>query len=178
MINKGMSEVITIEDIQADNEFRRVAKFLRKGDTYLSLDYFVTLHLSKSKQQVAEHHISYFRNVLDRKIYGKHRRLYKAVFIEEGKNATSRSYNERHCHMLIEKPKHLTLKQYKKEFNTLWEEICGSDDITWQRITNKKGGVGGLIDYCNKEIKYGIKAFTEELSDNSYQQKNRNKAHH
>ena len=58
----------------------------------------------------------HFRNVLDRKIYGKHRRLQKAVFIEEGKNATSRSYNERHCHMLIEKPKHLTLKQYKKEF--------------------------------------------------------------
>ena len=99
-------------------------------------------------------------------------------FIEEGKNALSRSYNERHCHLLIQKPKHLTKAQFQKQFNTLWEEICGSNDIDWQRITNKRGGVGRLIDYCNKEIKYGIKAFTEELSDNSYQQKNRNKAHH
>ena len=173
-----MSEVITIEDIKERNAYDSVLEFFRLGDTHKSLDYFITAHLSKSKQEVAEHHIKHFRNVLDRKIYGKHRRLQKAVFIEEGKNALSRSYNERHCHMLIEKPKHLTLKQYKKEFNTLWEEICGSNDIDWQRITNKRGGVGRLIDYCNKEIKYGIKAFTEELSDNSYQQKNRNKAHH
>ena len=173
-----MSEVITIEDIQADNEFGRVAKFLRKGDTHLSLKYFVTAHLSKSKQPVADHHIKHFSNVLDRKIYGKHRRLQKAVFIEEGKNATSRSYNERHCHMLIEKPKHLELREFRKQFNTLWEEICGSNDIDWQRITNKRGGVGRLISYCNKEIKQGVKAFIKELSDNSYQQKNRNKAHH
>jgi hypothetical protein len=173
-----MSEVITIEDLIADNEFGRVAKFLRKGDTHLSLDYFVTLHFSKSKQQVAEHHIKHFRNVLDRKVYGKHRRLCKAIFIEEGKNALSRSYNERHCHLLIQKPKHLTKAQFQKQFNTLWEEICGSNDIDWQRITNKRGGVGRLISYCNKEIKQGVKAFIKELSDNSYQQKNRNKAHH
>ena len=166
-----MSEVITIEQIQESNAYKDVLEFFRQGDTYQSVDYFITAHLSKSKQEVAEHHIKHFRNVLDRKICGAHRRLYKAIFIEEGKNALSRSYNERHCHLLIQKPKHLTKAQFQKQFNTLWEEICGSNDIDWQRITNKRGGVGKLIDYCNKEIKYGIKAFTEELSDNSYHQK-------
>ena len=33
-------------------------------------------------------------NVLDMKLVGERLRLYKAVFIEEGKNATSRSYNK------------------------------------------------------------------------------------
>ena len=173
-----MSEVITIEQLQESNAYKDVLEFFRQGDTYQSVDYFITAHLSKSKQEVAEHHIKHFRNVLDRKICGAHRRLYKAIFIEEGKNALSRSYNERHCHLLIQKPKHLTKAKFQKKFNTLWEEICGSNDIDWQRITNKRGGVGRLISYCNKEIKQGVKAFIKELSDNSYQQKNRNKAHH
>ena len=166
-----MSEVITIEQIQESNAYDNVLEFFSKGDTHKSLDYFITAHLSKSKQEVAEHHIKHFRNVLDRKICGAHRRLYKAIFIEEGKNALSRSYNERHCHLLIQKPKHLTKAQFQKQFNTLWEEICGSNDIDWQRITNKRGGVGGLISYCNKEIKQNIRAFRKELSDNSYHQK-------
>ena len=98
--------------------------------------------------------------------------LYKAVFIEEGKNATSRSYNKRHCHLLIQ-TNDLTKAQFQKQFNELWEEICGSDNIDWQRITNDKGGVGGLVSYCNKEIKEGIRAFRKELSDNCYLQKHR-----
>ena len=168
-----MSEVITIEQIQESNAYKGVIDFFRVGDTHASLDYFVTAHLSKAKQEIAEHHIKHFRNVLDRKMCGRSRRLYKAVFIEEGKNATSRSYNKRHCHLLIQKPKHLTKAQFQKQFNELWEEICGSDDIDWQRITNDKGGVGGLISYCNKEIKEGIRAFRKELSDNCYLQKHR-----
>jgi len=83
------------------------------------------------------------------------------------------SYNQRHCHLLIQKPKHLTKAQFQKQFNQLWADICGSDDIKWRRITAKDGGVGGLISYCNKEIKSGIKAFRKELSDNSYQQHKR-----
>ena len=62
------------------------------------------------------------------------------MFIEEGKNALSRSYNERHCHMLIEKPKHLTLKQYKKEFNTLWEEIAVAMILIGNASQTKRGG--------------------------------------
>ncbi len=167
-----MREVVYIEDIIKENEIAKAIKFFCRGDEIAVEDkfqYFVTAHLSYSKQQVAEHHIKHFRNVLDRKIYGKHRRLYKAVFIEKGDFD-----NERHCHLLIHKPKHLTKAQFEKQFNTLWQQICGSTDIKWKRITQKEGGIGGLLTYLNKQIKTkGIRAFTEELSDNSYQQTNR-----
>lgn len=167
-----MREVIYIEDIIKENEIAKAIKFFCRGDEIAVEDkfqYFVTAHLSYSKQQVAEHHIKHFRNVLDRKIYGKHRRLYKAVFIEKGDFD-----NERHCHLLIQKPKHLTKAQFEKQFNTLWQQTCGSTDIVWKRITQKEGGIGGLLTYLNKQIKTkGIRAFTEELSDNSYQQTNR-----
>ena len=59
-----MSEVITIEQIQESNAYDNVLEFFSKGDTHKSLDYFITAHLSKSKQEVAEHHIKHFRNVL------------------------------------------------------------------------------------------------------------------
>ena len=76
-----MSEVITIEQIQESNASKGVIDFFRVGDTHASLDYFVTAHLSKTKQEIAEHHIKHFRNVLDRKMCGRSRRLYKAFFI-------------------------------------------------------------------------------------------------
>ena len=46
------------------------------------------------------------------------------IFIEEGKNATSRSYNKRHCHLLIQKPKHLTKAQLE-----LLKEACKKDSL-------------------------------------------------
>jgi len=168
-----MSEPISIEDIFEEQASDKVVDFLRKGDDCISVDYFVTAHLSQSKQQVAEHHIKHFRNKLDREMCGRGRRLYKLVFVEEGLNALSRSYNERHCHLLIQKPKHLTKAQFASRFDSLWEEICGSSNIHWKRITIAQGGVGGLISYCNKESRFGNKPFRAELSDNSYQQKHR-----
>ena len=172
-----MSELIDLaewcEQLREANAYNECISFFSKGDDCRHVDYFITAHLSKSKQQVAEYHIKHFRNVLDRKTCGRGRRLYKAVFVEEGKNALSVSYNQRHCHLLIQKPKHLTKAQFQKQFNQLWADICGSEDIKWKRITAKDGGVGGLISYCNKEIKSGIKAFRKELSDNSYQQRKR-----
>ena len=166
-----MSEVICIYDIIRKNEIEKAIKFFVRGDNIPIEDkfqYFVTAQLSKSKQEVAEHHIKHFRNVLDRKVCGKHRRIYKATFIEGGT-----VFNERHCHMFIQKPKHLTKSQFEKQFNQLWQQTCGSDDIKWERITNKDGGVSGLLSYLNKQVEHGIRAFTEELSDNSYQQSNR-----
>jgi len=168
-----MSEVISIEQLIENKQAAACLDFFSKGDDNRCVHYFVTAHLSKSKQQVAEHHIKHFRNVLDRRVFGRAKRLYKAVFIEEGTNALSRSYNQRHCHMLIQKPKHLTKAQFEKQFNDLWQDICGSDNINWQRITKERGGVGGLIGYCHKEVKSGIKAFVKELSDNSYLQQHR-----
>jgi len=176
-----MSEVISIEGIRHSRELQRVAEFLCNGDKHIEAEdkfqYFVTAHFSKAKQIDAEHCVKHFRNVLDRKIYGSRRRLYKACFIEEGKHSKSLSYNERHTHLLIEKPKHLTKAQFEKQFNSLWENICGSDNIDWKRITNKEGGVVGLVDYCIKEIDFGNKAFIEELSDNASLQNNRETRH-
>lgn len=166
-----MNEVICIYDIIREKQIRKAVRFFNGGDDVNWRDkfqYFVTAQLSKSKQQIAEEHIRHFRNRLDREIYGKHRRLYKATFIEGGTE-----YNERHCHMLIQKPKDMTKAKFEKIYNTLWQEICGSDDIVWRRITEKDGGVVGLLSYLNKQVEHGIRAFTEELSDNSYQQKNR-----
>ena len=176
-----MREVIYIEDIRHNSELRKVVEFCCNGDKHIEAEdkfqYFVTAHFSKSKQIDAEHCLKHFRNVLDKKVYGSRRRLYKACFVEEGKNNTSASYNKRHAHILIEKPKHLTKAQFEKQFNSLWEDICGSDNIRWKRITNKEGGVLGLVNYCIKEIDFGNKAFIEELSDNSSLQNNRETRH-
>ena len=38
--------------------------------------------------------------------------------------------------------------------------------------------IKSLLEKAGETSQKGIEAFTEELSDNSYQQKNRNKAHH
>lgn len=168
----------TLEDVIIGKEITKALKFFSSGDDIDIEDkfqYFVSAHLSYSKQQVAEEHIRHFRNKLDRKIYGKHRRIYKAVFIEKGDFD-----NERHCHLLIHKPKHLTKAQFEKQFNTLWQQTCGSMDIVWKRITLKEGGIGGLLTYLNKQVKTKDlhRAFLEELSDNSYQQKHRQSTRH
>ena len=87
-----MSELIDLaewcEQLREANAFNECISFFSKGDECRHVDYFITAHLSKSKQQVAEHHIKHFRNVLDRKTCGRGRRLYKAVFVEEGKEET------------------------------------------------------------------------------------------
>ena len=87
-----MSELIDLaewcEQLREANAFDECISFFSKGDDCRHVDYFITAHLSKSKQQVAEHHIKHFRNVLDRKTCGRGRRLYKAVFVEEGKEET------------------------------------------------------------------------------------------
>lgn len=165
------------QSIVKENEMKRIAKFMFDGDKDVELTdkyhYHITAHFSKAKQQDAEYCFKHFRNVLDNKVVGRRNRLYKACFIEEGKNHLSKSYNDRHCHLLIQKPKHLTKKKYEEQFNELWQNICGNDNIKWTRIEKQKNGIDGVVDYLTKELEFGHKAFIEDLSDNASKQKNR-----
>ena len=79
-------------------------------------------------------------------------------------NHLSKSYNDRHCHLLIQKPKHLTKKKYEEQFNELWQNICGNDNIKWTRIEKTEKRNGGVVDYLTKELEFGHKAFIEDLT--------------
>ena len=175
----GNNESIYLEDWAKQRGIERIIEFLEGGDE-LSVDrkytLFVTAHLSKPKQVDAEFHCKHFRNKFDRQILGRGKRLYKALFIEEGLNRHSRSFNQRHTHWLFQKPKNLTAMQFAKKFTTLWQEVCGSDDVNIKRITKRKGGHMGLIDYLDKErgLDFGSGSFIEQCSDNTALQLHRN----
>jgi len=173
------NEVICLEDWAKQKGIERIVEFLVGGDE-LPVDrkytLFVTAHLSKSKQIDAEFHCKHFRNKFDRQILGRGKRLYKALFIEEGLNKLSNSFNQRHTHWLFQKPKNLTTELFTNKFTALWQEVCGSDDVKIIRITTNKGGHSGLIDYLDKErgLDFGSGSFIEQCSDNTALQQHRN----
>lgn len=148
-----------------------IARFMWDGD-HIAPDQkytlFVTAHFGGKQQQIAEQHAAHFRNRLDREVLGRGKRLYKALFMEQG---TGNSYNERHAHWLFEKPAGMTRKQFEAVFCQLWQEICGSDDIQIKPVRKQDGGLHGLLQYLTKERDWqgylGNKSFIADFSDNA-----------
>ena len=130
------------QSIVKENEMKRIAKFMFDGDKDVELTdkyhYHITAHFSKAKQQDAEYCFKHFRNVLDNKVVGRRNRLYKACFIEEGKNHLSKSYNDRHCHLLIQKPKHLTKKNTKNNLMNYGKTFVATTILNGQELKNRK----------------------------------------
>lgn len=160
-----------VHSIKREQYIQKIALFARKGDDIQveeKFNYFVTAHLSKSKQQNIEHHCKHFRNRIDREVFRSGKRLYKILSIEQG----SQLYNEAHTHWLLELPNHISEEVFKDIFSRLWIEICGSKNIRITPILYELGGVQGLINYCTKETTYGnYGTFIEHCSDNARKQK-------
>lgn len=151
-------------------EIDRIAAFCCDGDEIdLEAKYklFVSAHFGARQQQIAEHHAKHFRNVLDRKVLGRGRRLYKVLFIEEG---AAHGYNERHAHWLIEKPGKMPASEFTRVFVKLWQEVCGSNNVRIEHIQKQRGGLAGLVQYLTKERNWrdqiGNSSFIRECSDN------------
>lgn len=158
---------------------KKLHNFLVAGDALCmekKYTLFVSAHLAKDKQIDAEYCCKHFRNVIDRKLCGRSRRLYKALFIENGQYEYCNSYCERHAHWLFELPVNLTEEEFTKVFKIHWQEICGSKNVVIKKIENKLGGINGLYEYLNKERALGNMAtFIEDCSDNARLQNNREK---
>ena len=158
------------------NDCNRVGAFMYLGDSLCptkKYTHFVSAHFGSGKQQVdAEHHAKHFRNVFDRKMCGRGRHLYKLAFVEEGNEY---SYNERHFHWLIQKPKGMWETTFVKAFKETWLEICGSRNVVIKPIEEAQGGVDGLLWYLSKERDadgfIGNSSFIEAASDNAYNHK-------
>lgn len=160
----------SVATILRTNEMERIYNFLCSGDEICATKkytLFVSAHFGKSKQIDAEHHAKHFRNCLDRKILGRGKRLYKALFIEEGNEY---SFNQRHAHWLIQKPQNMSKREFTNLFTELWYEVCGSRNIVIKSVLKKEGGLEGLITYLTKEQDadgyIGNRAFVMEASDN------------
>lgn len=158
------------------NDIERTARFMNLGDDLCATkkyNYFVSAHFGSGKQQMdAEYHAKHFRNVFDRKMCGRGKRLYKVAFVEEGNQY---SHNERHFHWLIHKPKGMWEKTFVKAFKETWLEVCGSRNVVIKRVEEERGGLNGLLCYLSKERDVngfiGNASFIEQASDNAYLQK-------
>lgn len=160
------------------NAFIDAADFILAGDRLFPEDkmhFFVTGHFSKAKQTDVYKCCSHFRNRIDRVVLGKSkRRLYKALWLEEGKQLTTTARDTTHAHWLIEWPTGISDKALKHVFIELWSEICGSADIKFRQIQLEQGGALGIVNYCVKENDMGnTGTFIEPCSDNARLQKNR-----
>ncbi|MDO8864142.1 hypothetical protein Q6D67_20865 [Haliea sp. E1-2-M8] len=169
--------VQTLANIMRVKDIERAWTFLSEGDDISAekkYTLFITAHFGGRQQQVAELHAAHFRNKLDRRVMGRGKRLYKALFIEEGKG---RSYNERHAHYLFEKPAHMTCAEFTAVFTELWQEVCGSDNVQVKSVRKKVGGLGGLLAYLTKDRDWqdilGNASFIADFSDNARLQKQR-----
>ena len=159
------------------SHIEKLHSFLTTGDDLCveeKYTIFVSAHFSKDKQIDAELHCRHFRNKLDRQLVGSRKRLYKALFIEEGQNEYCDSYSERHTHWLFGLTYGVTDEQFTTAFKKLWRKECGSSNVDIKLVENKRGGLIGLYDYLTKEQKEGCKAsFLEHCSDNALLQGNR-----
>jgi hypothetical protein len=108
-------------------------------------------------------------------VLGKSRhRLYKALWLEEGKQLTTNARDTTHAHWLFEWPANISDKAFKHVFIELWSEICDSADIKFRRVQLEQGGALGIVNYCLKESDMGnTGVFVEPCSDNARLQKNR-----
>ena len=168
---------ISIATLLRIRDMEHVGRFMLAGDALCPTEkytHFVSAHFSPSKQQDAEHHAKHFRNVFDRKLCGRGRRLYKVLFIEEG---DSYSFNQRHAHWLIHKPAGLSEREFCNSFQACWYEICGSKNVVIKPILKKSGGIEGLISYLTKQRDVdgviGNCAFIKECSDNTARQQHK-----
>lgn len=160
------------------NAFDDAASFILAGDSLAAEDkmhFFVTSHFSKAKQIDVYKCCSHFRNRIDRVVFGKsRRRLYKALWLEEGQQLNTSARDTTHAHWLIEWPANTTDKAFKHVFLELWSDICGSTNIKFKRVQLEKGGALGIVNYCLKESDMGnTGVFVEPCSDNARLQKNR-----
>lgn len=160
------------------NDFIDAADFILAGDELLpedKLHFFVTAHFSKTNQIDVHRCCSHFRNRIDRVVLGKSRhRLYKALWLEEGKQLTTNARDTTHAHWLFEWPANISDKAFKHVFIELWSEICDSADIKFRRVQLEQGGALGIVNYCLKESDMGnTGVFVEPCSDNARLQKNR-----
>lgn len=166
----SVASILRMKDIERTEQFMSMGDNLCPTKKY---NYFVSAHFGNGKQQMdAEYHAKHFRNVFDRKMCGRGRHLYKLAFVEEGNEY---SYNERHFHWLIHKPKGMWEKTFVKAFKETWLEVCGSRNVVIKRIDEELGGINGLLVYLSKERDadgfIGNRSFIEEASDNAYHHK-------
>lgn len=162
--------------------FYDAANFIAAGDKLApeeKLHLFVSAHFRKCNQDDLHHWSKHFRNCIDRVFLRRSgRRLYKALWIEEGKQLTTSTLNTAHAHWLIEVPEHISQKAFKRVFCALWIKICRHSDIEFKVIEVERGGVHGLVSYCLKESEMGnTGVFIEDCSDNARLQKNRKSRH-
>lgn len=160
------------------NAFNNAANFILAGDSLVpenKLHFFVTAHFSKAKQVDVHKCCSHFRNCIDRVVLGKsRRRLYKALWLEEGKQLTTNARDTAHAHWLIEWPAGVSDKAFKHVFIELWSEVCGSANIKFKLVRPEQGGALGIVNYCVKEGDLGnTDTFIESCSDNARMQRNR-----
>ncbi len=171
----------TEQELNADlrlKAFYDAANFIVAGDALCpedKLHFFTTAHFSNAKQIDVHKCCAHFRNCMDRKILGKSRvRLYKALWLEEGKQLGSNMRNTTHAHWLFEWPQDLSDKAFKHVFIELWSDICDNANIDFRHIQIEQGGIHGIINYCVKESDMGnTGVFIEHCSDNARRQRNR-----
>jgi|GEM_PF-2290876 len=154
-----------------------VATFALGGDPLQFEDkysLFITAHFGRPNQLDVHRNCKHFRNVLDRKILRSKQRLFKVLWLEEGKQLQTSIQNTTHAHWLFELPTHLSEQCFKQVFSELWSDICGSQNIVFKTIEIERGGVEGLINYCTKESNINNHGtFIEHCSDNSRHQSSR-----
>ncbi len=159
------------------NAFNDATNFIQAGDSLVpedKLHFFVTAHFSKAKQIDVHRCCSHFRNRIDRTILGRSKRLYKALWLEEGQQLNTSARDSTHAHWLFEWPANTTDEAFKHVFIELWSNICGSSNIDIRPIQLEKGGALGIVNYCLKETDLGnTDVFIESCSDNARLQKNR-----
>jgi len=135
---------------------------------------FVTAHFGKPNQLDVHRNCKHFRNVMDRKILRSQKRLFKVLWLEEGKQLQTNIQNTTHAHWLFELPRHLSEQCFKHVFTEIWSDICGSQNVVFKTIELERGGVDGLISYCTKESNSNNHGtFIEQCSDNSRHQSSR-----
>lgn len=161
----------TLASVMREKDIERIIDFMWQGDELppeKKYRLFVTAHFGGKYQETAEFHAAHFRNKLDRAVLGRGKRLYKALFVEQG---AAHSYNQRHAHWLIEKPEHMSKRQFMDVFQALWLEVCGSTDVLCKPVLKKDGGLGGLVTYLTKDRdrgrEIGSASFVAEFSDNA-----------
>ena len=157
--------------------YNNAARFAAGGDIIdpaQKFDWFITAHVSASRQKDIHKLCSHFRNKLDGLICGRRHRLYKMLWIEEGAQLYSNATNTTHTHWVFEQPAHFLPDEFELHFKRLWAEILGSTNIDFRPIRPERGGINGIIDYCVKEAEYrNFGTFIEMFSDNARAQKNR-----
>ncbi|GJM04886.1 MAG: hypothetical protein DHS20C09_08770 [marine bacterium B5-7] len=158
--------------------FYDAADFILAGDNLApedKLHFFATAHFSNAKQDDVHKCCSHFRNRIDRVIFRRSGlRLYKGLWLEEGRQLTSNARDTAHAHWLIESPAGISHKAFKHVFTELWSDICGSKNLKFKPVWLEQGGALGVVNYCMKESDMGnTGTFIEPCSDNSRFQKNR-----